>query len=221
MAGSATILSDDTVLSRLDRALFRLESFLGLISGLAVFGLMVLAVISVGGRNFFNQPVPGYVDWIEQAMPLIAITGIAYVQRLGGHIRMDIVVGALHGRALWIAEFITTFFILLLMILLVWGSWSHFQRSFDFAAPMWSRDSTIDIALPIWPAKLIVPVAFSVMAVRLVLQLWGYIRAIIDNTERPVAVPLIDDAATQAAREAAAVSDDPGQDASPAGGREA
>jgi len=221
MAGTATILSDDTVLSRLDRALFRLESFLGLISGLAVFGLMILAVISVGGRNFFNHPVPGYVDWIEQAMPLIAITGIAYVQRLGGHIRMDIVVGSLHGRALWVAEFITTFFILLLMILLVWGSWSHFLRSFDFAAPMWSRDSTIDIALPIWPAKLIVPVAFSVMSVRLVLQLWGYVRAIATNAERPVAVPLIDDAATQAAREAAAVSDDPGQGSSSAGGREA
>ncbi len=48
---------------------------------------MVLAVISVGGRNLMNAPLPGYVDWIEQAMPLIAFMGIAFVQREGGHIR--------------------------------------------------------------------------------------------------------------------------------------
>ena len=59
---------------------------------------MLLAVVSVGGRNFFNQPLPGYVDWIEQAMPLIAFMGIAYVKRDGGHIRMDILVGSLRGR---------------------------------------------------------------------------------------------------------------------------
>jgi TRAP-type mannitol/chloroaromatic compound transport system permease small subunit len=96
------------------------------------------------------------------------------------------------------------------MILLIWGSWSHFGRSFDWAAPNFSRDSTIDIGLPIWPAKLIVSVAFSVMALRLVLQLWGYGRAIL--TGKAVAVPLIEDVATIAAREAEAVS---GEEAKP------
>ena len=48
--------------------------------------------------------------------------------------------------------------------------------------------------------------AFSVLALRLVLQLWAYTRAIISGTDEPVAVPLIEDAATIAAREAAAVS---------------
>ncbi|MGB8622234.1 MAG: TRAP transporter small permease [Paracoccaceae bacterium] len=206
MAGHAAILEDDSLLSRLDRALFRLESFLALISGLAVFGLMILAVVSVGGRNFLNQPVPGYVDWIQQAMPLIAFMGIAFTQRLGGHIRMDMVVGALKGRVLWAAEFVTTFAILVLMILLVWGSYSHFLRSFDFNAPLWSRDSSMDIALPLWPAKLLVPVAFSVLCLRLVLQLWGYGRAFLLGLVEPVAVPLVQSAAEQAAAEAETVS---------------
>ena len=54
-------------------------------------------------------------------MPLIAFMGVAYVQRDGGHIRMDIVVGLLRGRALWLAELITTLAILLLMVLLVYS----------------------------------------------------------------------------------------------------
>ncbi|MBV6635915.1 MAG: TRAP transporter small permease [Mameliella sp.] len=202
MAGHASVLEDDSLLSRLDRALARVEWGMALVSGVGAFALMCLAVISVSGRNFFNEPLRGYVDWIEAAMPFIAIFGISYVQRVGGHIRMDIVIGALRGRALWIAEFITTLLILVLMVLLVWGTWAHFDRSFDFSAPNWSRDSSIDIGLPIWPAKLVVPVAFAVISLRLVVQLVAYGRAIILGQSEPVAVPLVMSAAEQAAAEA-------------------
>lgn len=202
MAGSSQVLSDDSRLSILDQHLYKLESFLALISGLAVFSLMLMAVVSVGGRNLANAPLPGYVDWIEQAMPLIAFMGISYAQRDGGHIRMDMVVGALKGRALYVVEFVTTAVILLLIVLLIWGSWAHFARSFDFGAPLWSRDSSIDIGIPIWPAKLLAPVAFSVLSLRLLLQLWAYGRAIRHPDQSPIAVPLIADAATQAAMEA-------------------
>lgn len=202
MAGHLSVLEDDSVLSRLDRRLLGLERFLALLSGLAVFSLMLLAVRSVGGRVTLNAPLPGYVDWIEQVMPLIAFMGIAYVQRDGGHIRMDILIGRLKGRALWLAELVSVLLILMLMVAMVWGSWAHFLRSFDFAAPLWSRDSTIDIGLPIWPAKLLAPVAFSVLCLRLLLQVWGYGRAFVTGAEAPVAVPLIQDAAAQAAAEA-------------------
>jgi len=206
MAGTASVITDDSTLSRLDQSLHKLELFLALLSGFAVFSLMILAVFSVGGRNFFGTPLPGYIDWIEQSMPVIAFMGVAYTQRNGGHIRMDILVGQLKGRALWTAEFITTFAMLILMILLVWGSWAHFSRSFDFASPMWSRDSSMDIAIPLWPAKLLAPVAFGVLCVRLVLQLVAYASAIKSSTDKPVAVPLIESAAEQAAREAQTVS---------------
>ena len=202
MAGSSAVLEDSSLLSRLDRGLLKLETFFALISGIAVFMLMVLAVWSVGGRKFFSTPLAGYVDWIEFAMPLIAIMGISYTQRNGGHVRMDILIGQLKGRALWAAETFSVLLIFILMIALIWGSWAHFQRSFDFAAPLWSRDSSIDIGLPIWPAKLIVPMAFSVLALRLLLQIWGYGRAFVLGLESPVAVPLVQSAAEQAMAEA-------------------
>ena len=200
MATASLVLSDDSRLSKIDRAFLKIEVFFALISGIAVFSLMLLAVVSVGGRNFFNSPLPGYVDWIEQAMPLIAFMGVSYVMREGGHIRMDIFVGMLKGRALYIVEFITTLAIFILMLLLVWGTWSHFDRSFDFNAPMWSRDSSMDISLPIWPAKLLAPLAFSLLCFRLALQLWAYALAI--KTGKAIAVPLVADAATQASMEA-------------------
>lgn len=206
MAGASLVLTDNSRLSRIDRALFRVEGWLALLSGLAVFSLMILAVVSVTGRNGFNQPLPGYVDWIQQAMPLIAFMGISFTQREGGHIRMDMLVSVLRGRALYLMEIVTTLAILLLMVLMVWGSYAHFARSFDFAAPLWSRDSSMDIALPLWPAKLLAPVAFSVLCLRLCLQIYAYGRAFIRNDATSIAVPLVADAATQAAIEAEQVS---------------
>ncbi len=207
MAAPGAVKTDKTFLSKLDQILFKIETFFCLISGIAVFSLMVLAVVSVSGRHLFNQPLSGYVDWIEVIMPVIAFLGISYSQRIGGHIRMDILIMNLKGRPLWIMELISTIIILLLVILLLWGSWSHFLRSFDFAAPLWSRDSSVDIGLPIWPAKLMIPIAFFILGLRLVLQIWGYIRAVIEGGDQPTAVPLPEDAAAIAAAEAATVSD--------------
>lgn len=206
MAVPSSVLHDNSIISRADRWLYKLEGKLALLSGLAVFSLMILAVVSVSGRHLVNQPLPGYVDWIEQAMPLIAFMGVAYTQRDGGHIRMDIVVAQLRGRTLWIVELITVFMIFCVMLLITWGAWSHFERSFDFASPWWSRDSSMDIALPIWPAKLMAPIAFGVLCLRCLVQMAAYTKAIIKNETSPVGVPFIEDVATQAAKEADTVS---------------
>lgn len=205
MAGSSPVLEDDSVLSRLDRGLLRVEHFFAVIAGLAVLSLMFLAVRSVGGRVTLNAPLSGYVDWIMQLMPLIAIFAVSYAQRDGTHIRMDLLVSRLSGRALWLFELISILLILVLMLFLLWGSWAHFVRSFDFGSPMWSRDSTIDIGLPIWPAKLLVPVAFFVLCLRLCIQAWGFGRALVLGLDTAVAVPLVQDAAAQARAEAEAL----------------
>ncbi len=202
MASASTVLEDSSLLSRLDKGLLKLETLFAFFSGLAAFSLMFLAVYSVAGREFFASPMLGYVDWIELLMPVIAIMGVAYVQRNGIHIRMDIIIGQMSGRLLWAIEFIGILLILILMLALVWGSWAHFDRSFDMSKPLWSRDSTIDVGLPIWPAKLIVPLAFGLLCLRLVLQAVGYGRAFVLGLDRPVAVPLHQSVAQQAAAEA-------------------
>lgn len=202
MAGSAAVLEDSSLLSRLDRALLPLEKFCALLSGLAIFSLMFLAAYSVTGRKFFASPLAGYVDYIEAAMPIIAIMGVSYVQRDGTHVRMDMLVSALKGRMLWFFELVSVLLILLVIAALTWGAWEHFDRSFDCARPWCSRDSSIDVGLPIWPSKLVVPIAFAVLCLRLILQAWGYGRALVLGLENPVAVPLNLSVAEQARLEA-------------------
>ena len=205
MSGKVAIIEDSSLLSRLDVLLLKLERFCALISGLTIFSLMFLAVYSVSGRKFFNAPLAGYVDYIEAALPIIAIMGVSYVQRDGSHIRMDIFVSLLRGRALWLFELISVFFMLALILCLTWGAWLHFDRSFDCSRPFCSRDSSIDIGLPIWPSKLVVPFAFTVLSFRLILQAIGYSRALYLGSRQPAAVPLVLSASEQAKLETEAI----------------
>lgn len=202
MATASAVLEDGSWPSRLDRLLLPIERVCAFASGLAAFSLMFLAAWSVTGRKFLGMPLLGYVDYIQLLMPVIAIMGISYVQRDGTHIRMDIIIGNLRGRILWLIELIMVVMILLLMIALVWGSWAHFERSFDFGSPLWSLDSTTDVYWPVWPSKIVVPVAFAVLCARLVVQIMGYGRAFILGLEFPAAVPLVQSAAEIAAAEA-------------------
>ena len=205
MSGKVAIIEDASLLSRIDVLLLKVERFCALISGLTIFSLMFLAVYSVSGRKFFNAPLAGYVDYIEAALPVIAIMGVSYVQRDGSHIRMDIFVSLLKGRALWLFELISILLILLLILYLTWGAWLHFDRSFDCSRPLCSRDSSIDIGLPTWPSKLVVPFAFTVLSFRLILQAVGYSRALIFDLKKPPAVPLPISSSEQAKIETEAI----------------
>ena len=190
-----------SIAARCDEWLLKWERGIALVSGSTVFVMVLLAVFSVSGRNIFNRPISGYVDWIEQAMPLIAFLGMAWVQRQGGHVRMDLLVGRLRGRLLWVTEIAGVFAMLALTVLLIWGSYAHFARSFDLTAPLWSRDSSMDIALPLWPAKLLAPIAFTTLFLRLCLQLWGYGRLILGMPAQ-VMLPTIESTVDLARREA-------------------
>ena len=202
MTSSTTIFEDQSKLSLADRCFFRLESALNLLGGVVILLLVFLATANVLGRWLFNMSVSGYIDWVEQSMAFMAFLGIAYTKRLGGHIRMDILVSQLRGRWLWFVELLSVVLMLLITLLLIYGSFLHFLRAYTLG------DSSLDIDLPTWPAKLVVPVALSVLALRLMLQIWGYFRALLENSAQPVGIPLIEDAATQAAKEAESVAEE-------------
>lgn len=197
---SKTVLEDDSALSKADRTLFKIEGWFNLAGGILILAVMLVSVANILGRKLFNTPVPGFIDWMVSAVPLIAFLGIAYCQRLGGHIRMDLLVGSLQRRALWLFELLSVLLIALLTIILIYGSWNHAERAISIG------DSTIDINLPTWPVKIMVPIMLLFLLARLALQIWGYWRAFKNNEDNPVGVPMIEDAAAQAAHEAETVS---------------
>ena len=122
----------------------------------------------------------------------MAFLGAAYCQRVGAHIRMELLVGNLKGRALWGAEIFATLIALIIIGTLVWYSAGHFWRSFTLG------DTTIDAEFPVWPSKLLVPIAFSIWWVRLLIQLMGSIRLFRDPSLDHIGVVTAKDVADQA-----------------------
>lgn len=190
-----TYPKSDMAYLRFNGALGRIENLFNLIAATSILVLMLMAVVQVVGRNLFNQPVPGFIDITEQAMAVFAFMGIAYCQRVGGHIRMELVIGVFRGRPQWIAEFLGVLTILFVVSVLIYGSYLHFDRAWTFG------DSTMDIAIPTWPSKFVVPAALSLLWLRLVLQLFGYARLIINPSASVLDLPHVMDAASHAQAE--------------------
>ena len=176
---------DDSLLSKLDQALTKLEDAMSLASAMVILGLMIFGSLNAIGRKFFSTPVWGYTDLVTLFMVAFSFLAVAAMQRVGGHIRMELFVRKMSGRTLWMVEFFGTLVAIFIMCVLLYYSSTAFMRAFELG------DSTIDRELATWPSKMWVPIAFAVLIARLVLQSWGYMRLIGNPNATPIAVPLM------------------------------
>ncbi len=170
---------------RADRLLAPLEFVSTLIGGALVFGLMILGMIQIVLRSLFSAPIFGYIDIVEFGMIGFAIFGIAWLQRMGGHVRMELVIGRLKGRAMWLAETLGVLIGMIIVAILIPYSYQHFGRAWELG------DSTIDIELATWPGKLAVPIFLGLLLVRFAVQLFAYLRLFLNPALSPVGAPHI------------------------------
>jgi C4-dicarboxylate transporter DctQ subunit len=174
--------AQSVLVRKADKVLSHAEDGLNLIAALAVFFLMFVGVAQIVGRTIFDFAIYGYIDWIEQASSLFAFLGIAYAQRLGSHIGMDLTMNW-RPASRWKIELFGVLVAIVIISVLVYASFTNFLRAYQIG------DSSMDIQLPTWPAKFMVPLALSVLWLRLVLQICGYLRMIAHPDAEPVAVP--------------------------------
>jgi TRAP-type C4-dicarboxylate transport system permease small subunit len=173
----------------------RLEDGMNLVAAAAIFFLMFVGVFQVVGRTAFDTAIHGYIDYMEQASALFAFLGISYAQRVGAHIRMDLLLRGVSLRILWAMELFAVLVALVVITILVDSTWQNFLRAFQLG------DSTIDIKLPVWPTKLLVPIVLAILWVRLALQSLDYVRLIRHPDAPPIAVPIIETIEVQAQHE--------------------
>ena len=194
--------SDDSLLSRLDRALAKIEDAFSFLAAIVILALMLFGTLNAIFRKgpkvltalfeylnipieIYSFPIWGYTDLVQLFMVAFTFLAISAMQRVGGHIRMELFVRSMKGRTLWLSEFIGVAAALFIMCVLLYYSSTAFMRAFELG------DSTIAEEISTWPSKLWVPVAFAVLIARLIIQSWGYMRLIVDPNAVPIAVPLM------------------------------
>ena len=181
-----------SLLARLNRGLIPVEDLANLLAAFAIMALMILGVLQIVLRTVFNNPIGGYIDLVELSMASMAFLGAAYTQRIGGHIRMELLVGRLRGRALWTVEALGAALGMFIIGVLIYYSYGHFLRAYTLG------DTTIDAEYVTWPSKLLVPIAFSIWWFRLALQCVGALRLVLRPDATPIAVVVAKEVAEQA-----------------------
>src|SRR5688572_17745493 len=122
--------SPPSLLRRADALLSHAEDGLNLVAALAVFFLMFVGVAQIVGRTVFDFAIYGYIDWMEQAAALFAFLGIAYAQRLGSHIGMDLTMG-FRPATRWKVELFGVVMAEAIISVLIFASFTNFLRAWS------------------------------------------------------------------------------------------
>lgn len=170
-----------TLLARLHSVWSRIENACAGVAALLIAIAMVLTVVEVLSRKLLNAPLPGVIDTFNLGMAAIAFLGASQCQRMGGHVRMEMVVRRLSGRALWCVESVTTLIALGFVCAVGFASAEGVVRAYRVG------DATMDLLLPVWPSKALVTLALAVLAGRLALQFFDSLRLVITPDADPVA----------------------------------
>ena len=103
---SENTYSDNTLLSKLDQALAKIEDFFSFLAAIVILALMLFgtlnAILRKGPKvltaifearelpiEIHSLPIWGYTDLVQLFMVAFAFLAISGMQRVGGHIRME------------------------------------------------------------------------------------------------------------------------------------
>ena len=78
--------------SAIQRGLYKVSEWLGLLSAIGLAGMTILTVADVTGRYFFNSPIFGTHEIIGMMLVVTGILGMAICERDGDHIMIPLIV---------------------------------------------------------------------------------------------------------------------------------
>ena len=155
-----------------------IEDWLNLFSVFIIMFLMFFATAEILGRYLFNSPIPGHVEIVELIMAGVVFFGIAYTERVGGHVRMELfVTKVLKGRAYHIAEVTTATLSLFVYIFILVYSFKASVFSYQIG------DNTAYLYWPTWPSKFAIPLGSLFLCIRFAIEIIQHSCQAIAGTE--------------------------------------
>jgi len=166
------------VLRIIDGNIRHIEDWLNLASVFIIMFLMFFATTEIVGRYIFNTPVPGHVEIVELIMAGVVFFGIAYTERVGGHVRMELfVTRVLKGRSYHIAEAITAALSLFVYIFILIYTFKASVFAFQIG------DNTAYLYWPTWPSKFAVPLGSFFLCIRFLIEIIQHVTQALAGVE--------------------------------------
>ena len=154
----------------IERGVSVIETALNYIGVSLIMFLMLFATGGVLGRYFFNRPFTGYWDMAEMMLAALVFFGIAYTQRMGGHIRVEMfLTRAIRGRSYHIAEFLT---LVLSLGVFAFIAFYGLRRALYAWA---SGDVTPSMLWPAWPPMMCVAIGSFLLCARFMIEMFQHV----------------------------------------------
>ena len=183
IGGEVAVSERSSLLDYTDRGFGAVERWRGYLGMIALIGLMAMVVVEVVARYVFNHPMQGYIDIMEMMMVLLVFLSLAYCQREGGHIRMELFMTRVlrGGRRYHLAEFFH-----LLISLAGFGVIAFFAAK-EVLHAYNIGDVSMTVHLPTWPARMLAATGAIFLCLRFILQMLQSLREVavgVKRTER-------------------------------------
>ena len=153
------------------RAIFdhAIDSLAGM-AGVLVIGIMLIMCYEVVMRYFLNRPPAWAVEVCEYMLYLLAFLGAAWLLKLGGHVRVDIVVSQLNPKAQTLLNIATSIIGVLICLTIAWyggeSTWDHFQRGIPVVKTL---------KIPKAPLLAFISIGCFLLSIQFLRQTYGYL----------------------------------------------
>jgi C4-dicarboxylate transporter, DctQ subunit len=159
---------------RAEKTVKKLAEFLNYCAMVAIALSILLTIVDATLRYGFSSGIPGSYHLSEFLLVAMIALPLARCQIIRSHIRIDILIHRIHGRALHIIEFVT---LLLAFILFAVATYTTGENAvIAFVKGDFERGI---INYPLWPAKSFVPIGVGVFCLALLLDIVHHVKGII------------------------------------------
>jgi TRAP-type C4-dicarboxylate transport system permease small subunit len=144
-------------------------SALAVIGGIAILALMIHIMSDVVLRNTINQPVPATYEIVTNYyMVALAFVPLAWLERSGGMVSVEVIDGFLGPRALWLSDKLVALISTIIYAALAWVTFEASLKTFAAGTFVLAQS----VPIPTWPAYFLPPLGFFLAALVTVLRMF-------------------------------------------------
>ena len=145
----------------LDRLVVRISDGLALLGAVGVVAMLVHITAYVIMRQFSHSPVPATVEIVSYYyMVLIAFLPLAWAERRGEMISIEIFAPLMTGRIGRINEIFVALVTAGVYAVLTYTTWLVAMREFSARSFVIS----LSVVIPVWPGYFVLPIGFALAA---------------------------------------------------------
>ncbi|HMS06970.1 MAG TPA: TRAP transporter small permease [Burkholderiaceae bacterium] len=102
-----------------------LENTAGVLAGIALFAIMALTFLDVGGRKFLDHSIPGSLELTELLMVVVIFAALPLVSARGEHVVFDSLDAYLPRSVKWVQRGLVNLLCGTVLLAVAWLMWRH------------------------------------------------------------------------------------------------